>query len=134
MNLEPLLAHIRHAEGYRDTLYKCPAGRWTVGYGTMVEKIDREEAEWLLQHRLHKAIEEVHRRWPFVEKLSEQRRMALYDMAYNMGVPTLAEFRKMWAALQAGAFQTAADEAKDSKWYRQVGRRAETIVDMLRDG
>lgn len=131
---ESLLSRIREAEGYRDKPYRCPAGHLTIGYGTNIERIDREEAEWLMTRRLNKAIGEVHSRWPFVQHMTERRRDAVYDMAYNMGVPTLAGFRKMWAALQAGAYNTAADEAKDSRWYNQVGRRAEQIVTMIRGG
>jgi lysozyme len=93
MNYEPLLAHIRESEGFRSEPYHCPAGRLTVGYGTMIEHISRDEAEWLLRHRLEVAIEEIRKRWPWTDDLSETRRAALYDMAYNMGVPTLAQFR-----------------------------------------
>lgn len=134
MTLEPLLAHIREAEGYSATPYRCPAGKLTIGYGTNIEWLDREEAEWLLRHRLEKAVAEVHRRWPWVNRLTEARRSALYDMAYNMGVPGLAGFRKMFAALEVGDYQTAAAEAKDSRWYQQVGRRAVRLVSMIGEG
>ncbi|WP_142847222.1 glycoside hydrolase family protein [Telmatospirillum sp. J64-1] len=134
MDLEPLRAHIRSAEGYRDKPYRCPAGKLTIGYGTNIEQISREEAEWLLRHRLDQAIAEVHRRWPWAERMSDVRRQALYDMAYNMGVPTLAQFRKMLGAMEAGDYARAAAEALDSLWARQVGQRARRIAQMIREG
>jgi lysozyme len=134
MNLEPLYDHTRHSEGLRLKPYRCTANKLSIGYGTNIEEISLEEAEWLMQHRMNKAIAEVHKRWPFVEKMTDNRRLAIYDMAYNMGVPTFAEFKNTWAALEAGDYDKAARCAEDSKWYRQVGPRAVKIVSMIRNG
>jgi lysozyme len=40
----------------------------------------------------------------------------------------------MWAAIEISDWPRAAAEAMDSKWARQVGRRAEEIAFMLRTG
>lgn len=132
--MTPLLTHIKTSEGLSLTPYRCPAGKLTIGYGTNIERITETEAELLLQHRLAAAIREVNARWPFVATLDEPRQWALYDMAYNMGTPTLAQFSRMWAALDAGDYETAADEAQDSKWFRQTGARARTVVQWIREG
>lgn len=148
-----LLPHIRTSEGYSETPYRCPAGRLTIGYGTNIESLDaaeraylgvtsaaqiqrvtREQAEWLLLHRLRGCIQEAHARWPWLSRLSERRRAALYDMAYNLGIPRLAGFRRMLAALEAGDWSRSAAEAMDSAWYRQVGRRGPAVVAMIREG
>lgn len=132
--MNPLLDHIKTSEGLSLTPYRCPAGKLTIGYGTNIERITETEAELLLQHRLAAAIREVNARWLFVATLAEPRQWALYDMAYNMGTPTLAQFSRMWAALAAGDYETAADEAQDSKWFRQTGARARTVVRWIREG
>ena len=148
-----LVPHIRVSEGYSETPYRCPAGKLTIGYGTNIESLDeaeraylgvasgaairrvtREQAEWLLLHRLHVAIHEAHARWPWLPGLSDRRRAAVYDMAYNLGVPKLAGFRRMLAALQAGDWQRAAAGATDSAWFRQVGRRGPAVVKLIREG
>ncbi len=134
MNLEPLFKETRKSEGLRLTPYRCSAGKLTIGYGTNIEKISLEEAEWLMQHRMNKAIEGVHKEWPFVEKMTDRRRQAIYDMAYNMGLETLDDFVNTFKALEVGDYDGAADRLKLSKWYKQVGPRAEHNVEMIRNG
>jgi hypothetical protein len=38
----------------------------------------------------------------------------------------------MITAVNEGNYQKAADEMIDSKWYRQVGRRSEELVEIMR--
>ena len=52
-------------------------------------------------------------------------RLALISLAYNLGGPRLASFVKLRAALRAGDLPAAANQALDSKWAGQVGRRAQ---------
>lgn len=131
---EKLLEDLRESEGFRSEPYHCSTGHLTVGYGTNIETVSREEAEWLLQHRVRKVIDEVCNRWPWVAKLDANRRRALFDMAYNMGVPTLAQFKNMLSALEKGDFNRASVEALDSRWARQVGQRAIDIAQLIREG
>jgi len=37
----------------------------------------------------------------------------------------------MIAAVQAGDFEAVVREMKDSRWYKQVGRRAERLIGMM---
>ena len=60
------------------------------------------------------------------------RRHALISMAFNMGGPRLAGFRRMRAAIAADDWDRAAAEALDSRWAAQTGRRASHIAQMLR--
>jgi len=59
-------------------------------------------------------------------------RAALLSMAFNLGQPRLMGFSRMRAALLAGDYDAAADEALASKWARQTGRRAGEIAAILR--
>jgi len=61
-------------------------------------------------------------------KLDPERQAILVDMAYNLGATKLSEFVKMREAILAGDYQRAASEMKDSKWYKQTGRRAKQHV------
>jgi lysozyme len=40
----------------------------------------------------------------------------------------------MWAAIHCGDYSEAAGEMLDSKWARQVGRRAERLSSMMELG
>ena len=64
--------------------------------------------------------------------LSPDRRHALISMAFNMGGPRLAGFRRMRAAIAADDWDRAAAEALDSRWATQTGHRASHIAQMLR--
>ena len=55
-------------------------------------------------------------------------------MAFNMGVPTLLEFRRMLGALAEKDWDGAAVEMLDSKWARQVGSRANELSELMRRG
>jgi len=49
-------------------------------------------------------------------------------MMFNLGRPRLSKFKKMTAALEMGDWKTAAIEGRDSRWYNQVGNRAERLM------
>jgi lysozyme len=77
-----------------------------------------------------------------VENLSETRQLVLADMAFNLGVGPSEEdkdgklltFKNTLRAMQEGRYEDAAKGMEDSPWYRQVGRRAVKLVDMMRKG
>jgi lysozyme len=72
--------------------------------------------------------------FPNFEELSSVRREVLANMAFNLGKTKLSKFRKMRAAIDGRKYVEAATEMKNSRWYRQVGRRADRLIfAMLRD-
>ena len=69
-----------------------------------------------------------------VENLDAVRQLILMDMAFNMGVPRLCKFKKMWNAIHEGNFEAASLEMMDSRWARQVGNRAKKLSDAMKSG
>lgn len=61
-------------------------------------------------------------------------RQSSLDMAFNLGWPKFALFKRMRAALGEHAYSRAADEMVNSNWYKQVGTRPEAPVGMMRSG
>jgi lysozyme len=55
-------------------------------------------------------------------------------MAYNLGVSGLLQFRKMLEAAKRGNVESVCDEMKNSKWFNQVGDRAEELIEQYRRG
>ena len=55
----------------------------------------------------------------------------LVNMLFNMGRPRLSQFKKMNAALVEGDWKTASVEGRDSRWYDQVGDRANRLMSRL---
>lgn len=55
----------------------------------------------------------------------------LVNMMFNLGRPRLSKFKKMNGHLEHGDYKNAAVEGRDSRWYRQVGNRAERLMTRL---
>jgi len=108
-------------------------GALTVGWGTnLSEGIPASVAADLLDQRLEARFAELTRRFPLVLTLEWERQIVLGNLAYNMGIPRLALFVKMWAALRAGDYEQAAVEMLESRWATQVGARATRLADVMR--
>lgn len=123
-------------EGLRLMPYKCPAGKLTIGYGHNLEDngITLEMAEELLKTDLALARMDVGANLPWASKLCEARQFVLVDMCFNMGIKRLLTFKKMLAALEQDYFERAAAEMLNSKWAKQVGRRAKKLAEIMRKG
>ena len=83
---------VKEFEGLRLQAYRCPAGRWTIGYGstsgvTEGDTITAEEAEELLEYTLSDIGKHVDRliRVP----LNDNQRGALISWAFNVGINAL---------------------------------------------
>lgn len=125
-------------EGLRLMPYKCTAGKITIGVGRNIEDrgISKDEAELMLKNDIRIVTKELLNDpdiGRIYQKQSPARQLALKNMAFNLGTPTLKKFRNMWAALEAGDYDKAADEAMDSRWYRQVKSRGDRIVSVIRN-
>ncbi|MDE0332795.1 MAG: glycoside hydrolase [Nitrospinae bacterium] len=130
-----LVEEIKREEGFVGKVYLDGKGKKTIGYGTLLEDgISEAEAELLLRHRLGLMAEELERSrvGEVYSNLKADARRALLDMAYNMGVPNLLGFQKMWAALAEGDYDRAASEALDSVYARELPARAGRVAERMR--
>ena len=57
----------------------------------------------------------------------------LVNMVFNLGRPRLSKFKKFNTKLLEGDWAGAAPEGRDSLWYRQVGKRAERLMERLEE-
>ena len=151
--MEKLIAH----EGLRLQVYKDSLGIATIGIGRNLEDrgITPEELEWmdipniaivhtmgiteadamyLAQNDVQIVEEELLRSHPCVENLDAVRQLVLVDMAFNMGVPRLGKFKKMWAAIHENNFEEAAKEMLDSRWANQVKSRSTKLAHAMHTG
>ena len=124
-------------EGFVSHAYQDSGGYWTIGYGRLIDEglgagISESEARVMLANDTAVASRECAVAFDFWPRLGEKQQRALCNMAFNMGLPRLRSFRKMLAALEAGAYGVAADEALDSRWARQVGDRAQRVATLMR--
>lgn len=120
-------------EGFRSKVYKCPADKWTVGIGRNLEDLGITEAEahFLLANDIKRVRAELDRALPWWTTLSPVRSAVLVDMAFNMGIKRLLGFKKMLAALEARDYPETAKQMGDSKWFHDVGKRADRLITMM---
>lgn len=102
---------IKSFEGYREKAYKCPAGIWTVGYGTTkgvkpTSTMTREQAEEALERDLEKFEDGV--RILVEGKATSNQFSAMVCLAYNIGTGAFAR-SSVLRYHKAGEFRKAAD-------------------------
>ena len=66
------------------------------------------------------------------DRLGDLRQEVLVEMGFQMGSQRLGGFTKMWAALAAADWITAAREGRDSKWHREDSpERAQELMRVM---
>lgn len=133
---EDAVSFVKSNEGFRRDLYMCSAGKLTIGYGFNIEDrgISERQADLILRDQLIECVVDLREIFPSWYLFTDHRHIALIDMMFNLGRARFVGFRKMIAAIKAHDWGKAADEAKDSRWYNQVGKRGRRVVYMLRVG
>jgi lysozyme len=116
--------------------YLDSVGKLTVGYGHNLEDtpITKQAAECIMIEDLKAEEALLTRLLPIFHSIQGPRREALLNMAFNLGSHGLIKFRRMWAAIGRHDWESASLEAADSKWAKQVGRRATELVEQIRTG
>ena len=151
--MKKLIAH----EGLRLNVYKDSLGIDTIGIGRNLQDrgISKEELDeldipsikhvyeygiteadaiFLAENDVQIVEDELVRAHSCVEELDAVRQLVLIDMAFNLGVPRLCKFKKMWAAVHAKQFDIAAKEMLDSRWARQVKSRSTKLAHAMHHG
>jgi len=151
--INKLIAH----EGLRLQVYQDSLGIDTIGIGRNLEDrgITKEELDWmdipnmaivhtmgiteadamyLAENDVQIVEEELVRAHPCVDKLDNVRQLVLMDMAFNMGVPRLCKFKKMWNAIHNEDYANAAKEMLDSRWANQVKSRSTKLANAMHNG
>lgn len=136
MQNETLLEMLKRHEGLRLKPYECSAGKTTIGYGRNLTDIGitKDEAMILLVHDMERAMTDIKRIFPDFSTFSKNRKNALTDMMFNLGMSRFLKFRKMIDAILNGNWPMASNEAQDSRWFVQVGNRGTEIVRLLING
>ena len=96
--------------------------------------ITEADAMLLAENDVQIVEEELLRAHPCVEELDAVRQLVLVDMAFNMGVPRLCKFKKMWNAIHEKKFDAASKEMLDSRWANQVKSRSVKLANAMHNG
>ena len=124
-----LIEDIKQEEGFKGTVYKCTEGFDTIGYGTRLP-LSKEESELILEYRL-KIIKSQLTGYLYNLDIKQEAWDILFNMAYQLGVRGVLNFKKMIKALEKQDYKTAAKEGLDSLWHKQTPNRAKRLMDRL---
>ncbi len=133
MKLEHTL--VRH-EGLRLKPYRDTVGKLTIGVGRNLDDvgITEDEAMYLLHNDIVRVRTRLVRTFPWFQNLNPVRRDVVTNMVFNLGLGRFKRFRRLIAAIEICRWDQAAKEMLDSKWAKQVGRRAIELAQMMRKG
>lgn len=126
---------IKHHENCKLRIYTDTVGKMTIGWGRNIEDngINQQEADFMFDNDFARCQGELA---PYTWYTDQPQHVqdALMNMCFNMGIGRLLGFKKMIAALNKKDYTTAAIEALDSLWSKQVGQRAKDVALMMRQG
>ena len=113
-------------EGLVVKAYVCPTGYISVGVGRNLETngITEEEAMYLLNNDIADVIGKLDKHWIAWRKLPITAQYVCIDLVFNMGINSFMSFRMTRAHMEMGDFEKAGIELLNSKYAKQVGRRA----------
>jgi GH24 family phage-related lysozyme (muramidase) len=133
-DLSAAIKIIREFEGCHLDAYKCPAGVWTIGWGTtryqdgrqvkQGDKINAIEADMLLRQEVDRIAAKLARDVPGWKEMADHQRCALVSFAYNLGENFYG----------ASGFETITRELREKDWpavpaalllYRNPGTNVE---------
>lgn len=129
------IASLKDDEGYRQSMYKCTAGKLTIGYGCNLEAgLSKYAAEELLKAQVSELIGQINFAFPewtdwFPKPVNQA---AFINMCYQLGIAGVKRFKKAIQSLEEGRLEDAKKEFANSKWrLKDTPDRAKCTINNL---
>ena len=144
MDIDKLREEIEYDEGNVQKIYLDHLGLPTFGIGHLVRESDpeygwevgtevsKERCDSVFNEDVKTVISDCYKLYSDFDDLPEEVKRIIANMMFNMGRPRLSKFKGMKRGVDARDWNAAADEMVDSRWYRQVTKRAQRLVDRMR--
>ena len=89
-----VMEELKKEEGFRAKVYKCTAGKNTIGFGRNLDDngITYEEAEYLLKNDIKMVDTWLNDNVPIYANLTPERQFVLIDMCFNLGFAGVLKF------------------------------------------
>ena len=140
MNYDKLLESVKKHEGYKNHVYLDTLGKRTVGVGHLcVEDFWEDDKEYeedflmdLLKKDLQQAIRQANLKCEGL-KISDDAKIIIIEMIFQLGGTGVSKFRKMWQALQQDPpdYAEASVQMLDSRWAKQTPNRAKEMARLM---
>jgi GH24 family phage-related lysozyme (muramidase) len=145
---------IKDHEGYKNNVYKDSLGKPTIGIGFNLTRPDArniiqqiggnydkilsgetslsdKQVKDLFEITISIAYKDAQKYLPNLMNMPKNIKLAIIDMAFNMGYPRLSQFKNTKEYIISGNYNKAAEEILNSKWAKQVKRRAANISKLI---
>ena len=144
MDINRLRVEIENDEGCKYEVYLDHLGLPTCGIGHLIKeddpehglevgtKIDEERVNELFETDIKETIDECKLIYNDFDDLPEEAQYIIANMMFNMGRPRLSRFHKMKQAVDNRDWKEAANQMIDSRWFKQVPKRANRLVNRMK--
>lgn len=131
--LQEAAEYIKEHEGLSLKPYYCTANKLSIGIGRNLDDrgITKEEAMFLFNTDIKLTLSDLYRVFDDFDMLPNQAQVVLLDMMFQLGLIRFCGFQKMIEQIKARNWEEAAKELMDSKYAKQVPKRAEQNRDRL---
>lgn len=142
--MDTLANMLMEDEGYSESLYLDVKGNLTGGYGHRFKvgyTLSAEIWEAIFKHDVARAINS-YMRLPRskTDHLNPARKRVIVSMIFNLGLSGCLNFERMWVCIERDDFEGAAREmlwngpGRKTRWYSDVGTRAERLALIMEEG
>lgn len=128
-DFKELVERICENEGFRSKAYQCTEGVWTFGHG--ITYLTEEESKRIVADRIAEKHLGLGSTLDWYDDLPSEVQGVVLEMTFQMGTSGMLKFKKMIKAMADKEWAKAADEMKDSRWYRQTPGRCERLADIV---
>lgn len=150
LNMSRIITMLRNEEGVKNRPYRDHLGYLTIGVGHLMDErkggslpdwaqdelafngfLSDEAIDRLLSEDILRTVNALPE---WMKDLDPVRYAVMVDMAFQMGVGGLLGFKNTLAHVQAGRYRQAANNMKQSLWYRQTPNRASRRIKEMETG
>ena len=144
MNLIKLQNELADDEGIKNELYLCSENHLTGGIGHHITEweadyygkpigypVPNEQVNTWFEKDIDVTINDCKIIFEEFDSLPEEAQLVIANMCFQLGRPRLSKFKKFIAAVKEQDWERAADEMKDSRWYKQTTARAERLISRI---
>lgn len=136
--MNKLIETLRRHEGVETHVYKDHLGLETIGVGRCIAPgslgLSNDEIDYLLANDIKRCEAELSRTFNWYDGLDSVRKEAMINLCFNLGLTRLSGFKNALADMEAGNYESAANNFLDSRWAQQVKGRATEVTNMIRTG
>ena len=144
MNLIKLQDDLANDEGIKYEIYRCSEGYPTGGIGHLItewdepyygmpigSKISHEQVDEWFARDIQVTLKDCEIIFEEFDSLPQEAQLVIANMCFQLGRPRLSKFKNFIAAVKDQDWDRAADEMKDSRWYKQTTARAERLISRI---